>query len=51
MSLFFIDYSLGWLRLYDACRKYLFEINSDRSKLYDVWKDPGETKRLIGSGA
>src|SRR5437867_1492730 len=29
MSLFFTDYSLGWLGLYDACRKYLFEINSD----------------------
>ncbi len=46
MSLFFTDYSLGWLGLYDACRKYLFEINSDRSKLYDVCKDPGETNDL-----
>src|SRR2546426_5016194 len=46
MSLFFTDYSLGWLGLYDACRKYLFEINSDRSKLYDVCNDPGETNDL-----
>jgi lipoteichoic acid synthase len=46
MSLFFTDYSLGWLGLYDVCRKYLFEINSGRSKLYDVCKDPDETNDL-----
>jgi hypothetical protein len=46
MSLFFTDYSLGWLGLYDKCRKYLFEINSRRSKLYDVCKDPDETHDL-----
>jgi len=46
MSLFFTDYSLGWLGLYDACGKYLFEINSGRSKLYDVCQDPDETNDL-----
>jgi len=46
MSLFFTDYSLGWLGLYDACAKYLFELNSGRSKLYDVCRDPDETKDL-----
>jgi len=46
MSLFFTDYSLGWLGLYDACRKYLFEFNSGRSKLYDVCSDPEETNDL-----
>ena len=46
MSLFFTDYSLGWLGLYDACRKYLFEINSGRSKLFDVCTDPDETNDL-----
>ena len=46
MSLFFTDYSLGWLGLYDACAKYLFETNSGRSKLYDVCRDPDETNDL-----
>src|SRR5262249_15050267 len=43
MSLFFTDYSLGWLGLYDSCRKYLLEINSGHEKLYDVCADPEET--------
>ena len=42
MSLFFTDYSLGWLGLVDDCRKYLFEINSGHSKIYDICRDPGE---------
>ncbi len=46
MSLFFTDYSLGWLGLYDACAEYLFETNSGRSKLYDVCRDPDETNDL-----
>jgi lipoteichoic acid synthase len=46
MSLFFTDYSLGWLGLVDACRKYLFEINSGRSKLYDMCNDPEEVHDL-----
>jgi len=46
MSLFFTDYSLVWLGLYDACGKYLFEMNSGRSKLYDVCTDPDETNDL-----
>ncbi len=43
MSLFFTDYSLGWLGLRDACRKYLFEMDSARSHLYDVCTDPRES--------
>lgn len=46
MSLFFTDYSLGWLGLYDSCRKYLFEIDSRRSHLYDVCSDPQEKADL-----
>ena len=42
MSLFFTDYSLGWLGLRDGCRKYLYEIGSGRSKLFDVCRDPDE---------
>jgi lipoteichoic acid synthase len=43
LSLFFTDYSLGWLGLRDGCRKYLYEIGSGRSKLFDVCRDPDET--------
>jgi arylsulfatase A-like enzyme len=42
-ALFFTDYSLGWLGLRDGCRKYLYEIGSARSKLFDVCRDPEET--------
>jgi arylsulfatase A-like enzyme len=41
-SLFFTDYSLGWLGLRDGCHKYLYEIGSRRSKLFDVCRDPDE---------
>jgi hypothetical protein len=34
--LFFTDYSLGLLGLYDSCWKYIFETNSQHSKIYDV---------------
>lgn len=42
MSLFFTDYSLGWLGLRDGCWKYLYEIASKRSRLFDLCADPGE---------
>jgi arylsulfatase A-like enzyme len=42
MALFFTDYSLGWLGLRDACWKYLYELDSHRSKLFDLCRDPGE---------
>ena len=42
MSLFFTDYSLGWLGLRDGCRKYMYEIGSGRSKLFDVCRDQDE---------
>lgn len=44
MALFFTDYSIGWLGLADGCWKYLFEIDADRSRLFDVCEDPGETR-------
>lgn len=46
IALFFTDYSLGWLGLRDGCWKYLLEIDADRSRLYDVCADPGETIEL-----
>jgi len=44
MALFFTDYSLGFLGLRDGCWKYILEVDSQRSKLFDVCADPGETK-------
>lgn len=44
MALFFTDYSIGWLGLADGCWKYLFEMDSSRSRLFDVCADPGETR-------
>jgi glucan phosphoethanolaminetransferase (alkaline phosphatase superfamily) len=44
MALFYTDYSLGWLGLTDGCWKYLFEVDSGRSRLFDVCDDPGETR-------
>jgi hypothetical protein len=43
MALFFTDYSLSLLGLYDACWKFIYEIDSAHSRLYDVCKDPAET--------
>jgi len=42
MALFYTDYSLGWLGLADGCWKYLYEIDSRRSRLFDVCVDPDE---------
>ena len=46
MALFFTDYSLGFLGLYDSCWKMIFETGTKRSKLYDVCVDPQETQDL-----
>ena len=48
MALFFTDYSLGFLGLDHACWKYIFEMDSRRSKLYNACRDPEETKDLSG---
>jgi arylsulfatase A-like enzyme len=46
MALFFTDYSLGFLGLYDSCWKMIFETDTRRSRLYDVCADPEETQDL-----
>jgi len=46
MALFFTDYSLGFLGSYDSCWKMIFETGSRRSKLFDVCRDPKETRDL-----
>jgi phosphoglycerol transferase MdoB-like AlkP superfamily enzyme len=42
MALFFTDYSLGLLGLRDGCTKYIYEMESDRSRMFDVCRDPDE---------
>ena len=44
MALFYTDYSIGWLGLADGCWKYLYDVDSKRSRLFDVCVDPGETR-------
>ena len=44
MALFYTDYSIGWLGLADRCWKYLYDVDSKRSRLFDVCTDPGETR-------
>ena len=46
MALFFTDYSLGFLGLRDGCWKYIYELDSRRSKLFDVCADSGERNDL-----
>ena len=42
MALFYTDYSVGLLGLQDRCWKYHFEIQMQRSRLFDTCADPGE---------
>ncbi len=42
MALFFADYSLGMLGLRDGPRKFIYELDSGRSKLFDLENDPQE---------
>ncbi len=42
MALFFCDYSLGFLGLRDGRWKFIHELESGRSKLFDVCRDPQE---------
>ena len=41
-ALFFTDYSLALVGLRDACFKFIHELESGRSKLFDVCHDPAE---------
>jgi len=46
MALFFADYSLGLLGLRDGSRKFIYELDSGRSRLFDVETDPLEKRDL-----
>lgn len=47
-AFFYTDYSLGWLGMREGCWKYLYQIDSDRSTLFDVCRDPDETHDRSG---
>jgi hypothetical protein len=49
MALFFTDYSLGWLGLRDGCLKFIHQLDADRSRLFDVCRDPDETADIGGA--
>jgi arylsulfatase A-like enzyme len=42
MALFFADYSLGLLGLRDGPKKFIYELDSARSRLFDVERDRQE---------
>lgn len=46
MALFYTDYSLSLMGLRDDCWKYIYELGSGRSKLFDLCDDPAETRDL-----
>ena len=47
-AFFYTDYSLGWLGMRERCWKYVYEIDSNRSKLFDVCRDPDENEDRSG---
>lgn len=48
-ALYFTDYSLGYLGARDVGRAFIYEIESGRSRLYDLRLDPGEQRDLSAS--
>jgi phosphoglycerol transferase MdoB-like AlkP superfamily enzyme len=46
MSLFYTDYSLSLMGLRDGCWKFIYELESGRSKLFDLCGDAAESKDL-----
>jgi hypothetical protein len=46
VALFYTDYSLGFLGLRDGAWKFIHEIESGRSKLFNLAHDPGEKRNL-----
>jgi hypothetical protein len=43
MALFYTDYTIGWLGLRDGCWKFIHEVESRRSRIFDVCADAAET--------
>lgn len=51
MALFFTDYSLGLLGLRDGCIKDIYELESGRSRMFDICADPDERTDLAAGMA
>ena len=51
MALFFADYSLGLLGLRDGRFKYIYELESRRSRLFDLDRDPREAHDIAAQRA
>lgn len=51
VALFYTDYSLSLIGLRDGCWKYIYELESGRSKLFDICVDPAETNDLASSNS
>jgi glucan phosphoethanolaminetransferase (alkaline phosphatase superfamily) len=51
MALFFADYSLGLLGLRDGRWKFIYEIGSGRTELFDLDRDPREILNLTADHA
>jgi arylsulfatase A-like enzyme len=49
MALFFTDYSLGLVGLRDGRWKFIHELESRRSKLFDLVHDPREANDLLNT--
>jgi arylsulfatase A-like enzyme len=49
MALFFADYSLGLLGLRDGPRKFIYEMESGRGRMFDLARDPGEARDISDS--
>jgi len=46
MPLFSTDYSLSLMGLRDGCWKYIYEMDSGRSKLFNLCEDPMESNDM-----
>jgi len=51
MALFFTDYSLPLVGLRDGPRKFIHDLRSGRSRMFDVERDPDETIDLSSRDA
>jgi hypothetical protein len=48
LALFYADYSLGMLGLRDGRMKFIYELDSGRSRMFDLETDPGERLNVAG---
>jgi arylsulfatase A-like enzyme len=51
MALFFTDYSFGLLGLRDGCTSMIYEIETRRSRMYDVCADPQQEHDIAAANA